>query len=115
MPASNDRYMPLQMSCAFTNYPLVQRSLSVQEYKVLTHCYCQSVRFRVVYRLVSGVYVMAVAPVFMNIFFSTQLVNAIVHRLCTINRSVTLTPEKLTSRFPEVKQPPVCSYTPQPP
>ena len=60
-------------------------------------------RFRVVYRLVSGVYVMAVAPVFMNIFFSTQLVNAIVHRLCTINRSVNLTPEKLISRFPEVR------------
>jgi hypothetical protein len=59
-------------------------------------------RFRVVYRLVSGVYVMAVAPVFMNIFFSTQLVNAIVHRLCTINRSVNLTPDKLISRFPEV-------------
>jgi hypothetical protein len=55
-----------------------------------------------VYRLVSGVYVMAVAPFFMNVFFSTQLVNAIVHRLCTINRSVNLTPEKLTSRFPEV-------------
>ena len=54
-----------------------------------------------VYRLVSGVYVMAVAPAVMNIFFSTQLVNSIVHQLCTINRGINLTPEKLTGRFPE--------------
>lgn len=58
-------------------------------------------RFRVVYRLVSQVYVMAVAPAFMNIFSSTQLVNSIVHQLCTINRGVNVTPEKLTGRFPE--------------
>ncbi len=60
-------------------------------------------RFRVVYRLVSQVYVMAVAPAFMNIFFSTQLINSVVHQLCTINRGINLTPEKLTGRFHEAR------------
>ena len=55
-----------------------------------------------VYRLVSQVYVMAVAPRAMNIFYSTQLVNSVVHQLCSINRGVNMTPEKLTARFPEV-------------
>ena len=62
-------------------------------------------RFRVVYRLVGQVYVMAVAPGAMNVFFSTQLVNAAVHRLCALSRGggAALNQERLTSRFPEVR------------
>lgn len=66
---------------------------------------CNS-RWRVVYRLVGQVYVMAVSPATMNVFFSTQLVNAAVHRLCTLFRGggIALNQEKLTNRFPEVRK-----------
>ncbi len=58
-----------------------------------------------VYRLVGQVYVMAVAPGAMNVFFSTQLVNAAVHRLCALSRGggAALNQERLTTRFPEVR------------
>lgn len=60
--------------------------------------------FRVVYRLVGKVYVMAVAPATCNIFFSTQLVNSAVHNLCRLykSRGDQLNVDLFTPRFPEI-------------
>lgn len=60
--------------------------------------------FRVVYRLVGQVYVMAVAPATRNVFFSTQLVNSAVHNLCRLYkaRGDQLSVDLFTPRFPEI-------------
>jgi len=56
---------------------------------------------------VGQVYVMAVAPAAANVFSSTQLVNAAVHRLCALSRGggTALNQDRLTNRFPEVRGP----------
>ena len=59
-------------------------------------------RFRVVYRLANQVYVMGVAPAHGNVFFAARVVNAATHHLVAVNRGISVTPDRIANRFPEV-------------
>lgn len=59
-------------------------------------------RYRVVYRLVNTVYVMAVASAAANVFSLMKLVDAITRVATLASRGVEVTPEKLSRRYPEV-------------
>lgn len=62
-------------------------------------------RYRVVYRLVNTVYVMAVASAAANVFSLMKLVDAITRVATLASRGVEVTPEKLSRRYPEVYRP----------
>ena len=59
-------------------------------------------RYRVVYRLVNTVYVMAVASAAANVFSLMKLVDAMTRVATLASRGVEVTPEKLSRRYPEV-------------
>ncbi|DBA86245.1 hypothetical protein WJX77_008239 [Trebouxia sp. C0004] len=59
-------------------------------------------RYRVVYRLVNTVYVMAVASAAANVFSLMKLVDAMTRMATLASRGVEVTPEKLSRRYPEV-------------
>lgn len=59
-------------------------------------------RYRVVYRLVNGVYVMTVAAAHTNVFYMLQLVEGAVRVLVAACKGVDVTPDKVTRRYPEV-------------
>ena len=59
-------------------------------------------RYRVVYRLVNTVYVMAVASAAANVFSLMKLVDAMTWAATVASRGVEVTPEKLSRRYPEV-------------
>ena len=63
---------------------------------------CQCCRYRVVYRLVNTVYVMAVASAAANVFSLMRLVDAMTRVATLASRGVEVTPEKLSRRYPEV-------------
>lgn len=68
-------------------------------------CLCHSAllgRYRVVYRLVNTVYVMAVASAAANVFSLMKLVDAMTRVATVASRGVEVTPEKLSRRYPEV-------------
>ncbi|KAL3157615.1 hypothetical protein ABBQ32_012066 [Trebouxia sp. C0010 RCD-2024] len=62
----------------------------------------EDARYRVVYRLVNTVYVMAVASAAANVFSLMKLVDAITRVATLASRGVEVTPEKLSRRYPEV-------------
>jgi hypothetical protein len=55
-----------------------------------------------VYRLAYQVYVMGVAPAHGNVFFAARVVNAATHHLVAVNRGISVTPDRIANRFPEV-------------
>ena len=59
-------------------------------------------RYRVVYRLVNTVYIMAVASAAANVFSLMKLVDAMTKVATLASRGVEVTPEKLSRRYPEV-------------
>lgn len=59
-------------------------------------------RYRVVYRLVNTVYIMAVASAAANVFALMKLVDALTAIATVASRGVEVTPEKLSRRYPEV-------------
>lgn len=59
-------------------------------------------RYRVVYRLVNTVYIMAVASAAANVFALMKLVDALTVIATLASRGVEVTPEKLSRRYPEV-------------
>ena len=59
-------------------------------------------RYRVVYRLVNTVYVMAVASAAANVFSLMKLVDGMTRVATLASRGVEVTPEKLSRRYPEV-------------
>lgn len=60
-------------------------------------------RYRVVYRLVNTVYIMAVASAAANVFSLMKLVDAMTRVATLASRGVEVTPEKLSRRYPEVR------------
>jgi hypothetical protein len=58
--------------------------------------------YRVVYRLVGGVYLMLVAAPHSNVLWLLELVSACVRILIAVSRGVEVTPDKLARRYPEV-------------
>lgn len=62
----------------------------------------ENARYRVVYRLVNTVYVMAVASAAANVFSLMRLVDAMTHVATLASRGVEVTPEKLSRRYPEL-------------
>lgn len=68
-------------------------------------------RYRVVYRLVNTVYVMAVASAAANVFSLMKLVDAMTRMATFASRGVEVTPEKLSRRYPEVWWLPACNAT----
>ena len=56
-----------------------------------------------VYRLANQVYVMGVAPAHGNVFFASRVVNAATHHLVAVNRGISVTPDRIANRFPEVR------------
>ena len=69
-----------------------------------TSSWCHMVRrFRVVYRLANQVYVMGVAPAHGNVLFASRVVNAATHHLVVVNRGISVTPDRIANRFPEVR------------
>ena len=59
-------------------------------------------RYRVVYRLVGGVYLMLVAAPQSNVLWLLELISACVRILIAVSRGVEVTPDKLARRYPEV-------------
>ena len=66
-------------------------------HKLLVAC-----RYRVVYRLVNTVYIMAIASAAANVFALMKLVDALTAIATIASRGVEVTPEKLSRRYPEV-------------
>ncbi|KAK9908229.1 hypothetical protein WJX75_004580 [Coccomyxa subellipsoidea] len=58
--------------------------------------------YRVVYRLVGGVYLMLVAAPHSNVLWLLELVSACVRILIAVSRGVEVTPDKLARRYPEL-------------
>ena len=54
------------------------------------------------YRLACQVYVMGVAPAHGNVFFAARVVDAATHHLVAVNRGISVTPDRIANRFPEV-------------
>ena len=63
-----------------------------------------------VYRLANQVYVMGVAPAHGNVLFAARVVNAATHHLVAVNRGISVTPDRVANRFPEVCGCPACLH-----
>lgn len=64
---------------------------------------CLARRFRVVYRLVGRVYLMLVAGAGCNTLWLLRLADAATRVLLAAARGVEVTPDKLATRYPEVR------------
>lgn len=64
---------------------------------MVTYC-----RYRVIYRLVGGVYLMVVARPEANVFWMLNLSSVCVRLLVTVSKGVEVMPNKLAKFYPEV-------------
>ena len=65
--------------------------------------WCLGRRFRVLYRLVGKVYLMLVAGAACNTLWLLRLADAATRVLLAAARGVEVTPDKLATRYPEVR------------